>query len=88
MKFHFMSPPLINAVMAAIMTMMKSANIANSMINSASRVVDTLRMCKYFNNTYCRNSLLQKLLNTSKSSLSFLSLVKDKFFCAVSHLPS
>ena len=70
------------------MIMMESANITNNVINSSSRVVDTLRMCKHFNKKYCRNSSLQKLLNSSKCSLSVPFLVMDKFLCAMSPLRS
>jgi hypothetical protein len=70
------------------MIMMQSANKTNNLINSSSCVVDTLRMCKHFNKSYCRNSSLQKLLN-SQQLFSLRPLHRyEQVLCTVSPLGS
>jgi hypothetical protein len=81
--------PPINAVMIVmmvVMIMMKSANISNNVINRSSRLVDTLRMCKYLNNTYCRSYLTQKLLRPKKYFLTILFHTTRKVTCCMFHL--
>jgi hypothetical protein len=70
--------------MMVIMIMLKSANISNNVINRSSRVVDTLRMCKHSNNTYCRNSLLQKQLHASRYSVVVPSHAMNNGTCTMS----